>query len=72
MHKSSRRAVLQGSLAAVVCAARLIVATSELDGFNLQAAVRIEADDDEGRDLLLRSCARPCFALEPEIGIALS
>jgi ketosteroid isomerase-like protein len=38
--------------------------TAKLDGFNVQAAVRIEADDDEGRELLLRYCARPCFALE--------
>jgi hypothetical protein len=26
----------------------------ELDGFNVQAAVRIEADDDEGRERLVR------------------
>lgn len=38
--------------------------TAELDGFNVQAAVRIEPDDDEGREFLLRYCARPCFALE--------
>jgi len=38
--------------------------TAELDGFNLQAAVRIEADDDEGRERLVRYCARPCFALD--------
>jgi hypothetical protein len=34
--------------------------TAERDGFNLQAAVRIEADDDEGRERLVRYCARPC------------
>jgi len=38
--------------------------TAELDGFNVQAAVRIEADDDEGRERLVRYCARPCFALD--------
>ena len=38
--------------------------TAELDGFNVQAAVRIEAGDDEGRERLVRYCARPCFALE--------
>jgi hypothetical protein len=38
--------------------------TAELDGFNVQAAVRIEAYDDEGRERLVRYCARPCFALE--------
>ncbi|WP_437657820.1 transposase [Sorangium sp. So ce1182] len=38
--------------------------TTELDGSNVQAAVRIEADDDEGRDRLVRYCARPCFALD--------
>jgi hypothetical protein len=32
--------------------------TAELDGFNVQAAVRIEADDDEGRERLVRYCAR--------------
>ena len=26
--------------------------------------MRIEADDDEGRERLIRYCARPCFALE--------
>jgi len=38
--------------------------TAELDGFNVQAAVRIEADDDQGRERLVRYCARPCFALD--------
>jgi hypothetical protein len=37
---------------------------ADLDGFNLHAAVRIEADDDEGRERLVRYCARPCFALD--------
>ena len=36
--------------------------TAEIDGFNLQAAVRIEAADDEGRERLARYCARPAFA----------
>lgn len=35
----------------------------ELDGFNLHAGVRIEADDDEGRERLCRYGARPSFAL---------
>jgi hypothetical protein len=38
--------------------------TAELDGFNLHAAVRIEARDDVGRERLVRYCARPCFALD--------
>jgi hypothetical protein len=38
--------------------------TAEHDGFNVQAAVRIAAEDDEGRERLLRYCARPAFALE--------
>ena len=38
--------------------------TVEVDGFNVQAAVRIEGWDDEGRERLVRYCARPCFALE--------
>jgi hypothetical protein len=38
--------------------------TAELDGFNVQAAVRIEASDDEGRERLVRYCARPSFALD--------
>ena len=37
---------------------------AELDGFNIQVAVRIESYDDEGRERLVRYCARPCFALE--------
>jgi len=36
--------------------------TAELDGFNVQAAVRLEADDDEGRERRVRYCARPCAA----------
>ncbi|WP_437295908.1 transposase [Sorangium sp. So ce426] len=32
--------------------------------FNVEAAVRIEGYDDEGRERLVRYCARPCFALE--------
>jgi hypothetical protein len=35
-----------------------------LDGFNLHAAVRIGADDDQAREKLVRYCARPAFALE--------
>jgi hypothetical protein len=35
-----------------------------VDGFNVEAAVRIEGYDDEGRERLVRYCARPCFALE--------
>jgi len=33
-------------------------------GFSLDASVRIEADDREGLERLLRYCARPAFALE--------
>lgn len=33
-------------------------------GFSLDASVRIEAKDREGLERLLRSCARPAFALE--------
>jgi Putative transposase len=33
-------------------------------GFDIHCAVRIEADDDEGRERLIRYCARPPFALE--------
>ncbi|WP_438000645.1 transposase [Sorangium sp. So ce185] len=38
--------------------------TVELDGFNVEAAVRIEGYDDEGRERLVRYYARPCFAVE--------
>jgi hypothetical protein len=38
--------------------------TSEIDGFNVQAAVKIEGWDDEAPERLVRYCARPCFALE--------
>ena len=33
-------------------------------GFSLDATVRIEGDDREGLERLLRYCARPAFALE--------
>jgi hypothetical protein len=33
-------------------------------GFDVHCAVRIEADDDEGRERLIRYCAPPPFALE--------
>ena len=34
------------------------------NGFDVHCAVRIAADDDEGRERLIRSCARPPFARE--------
>ena len=34
------------------------------NGFDVHCAVRIAADDDEGRERLIRYCARPPFALE--------
>ncbi|AHF00278.1 hypothetical protein THITH_15170 [Thioalkalivibrio paradoxus ARh 1] len=33
-------------------------------GFSLDASVRIEADDREGLERLLRYCARPSFAAD--------
>jgi hypothetical protein len=33
-------------------------------GFSLEASVRIEGDDRQGREHLLRYCARPAFAQE--------
>ena len=33
-------------------------------GFSLNASVRIEGDDREGLERLLRYCARPAFVLE--------
>ena len=38
--------------------------TAEHAGFNVQAAVRIAADEDAARERLLRYCARPAFAHE--------
>ena len=38
--------------------------SASLDGFDVHCAVRIAAADDEGRERLLRYCARPPFALE--------
>lgn len=38
-------------------------AAVDVDGYNLHASVRIEADDDEGRELLCRYAARPPLAL---------
>ncbi len=34
------------------------------DGFDVHCGVRIAADDDEGRERLVRSCARPPFAVD--------
>ena len=34
------------------------------NGFDVHCAVRLAADDDEGRERLIRYCARPPFALE--------
>jgi hypothetical protein len=36
--------------------------SASLDGFDVHCAVRIAAEDDEGRERLLRYCARPPFA----------
>ena len=38
--------------------------SAELDGFNLHCAVTIASGDDDGRERLLRYCARPAFALD--------
>jgi hypothetical protein len=38
--------------------------SARYEGFDVHAAVRIEANDDEGRERLLRYCARPPFALD--------
>lgn len=37
--------------------------SSSYEGFDLHCAVRIAKDDDEGRERLIRYCARPPFAL---------
>ncbi|MDC0679560.1 transposase [Sorangium atrum] len=34
------------------------------DGFDVHCAVRIAADDDQGRERLVRYCSRPTFALD--------
>jgi hypothetical protein len=34
------------------------------NGFDVHCAVRVVAGDDDGRERLIRSCARPAFALE--------
>jgi hypothetical protein len=38
--------------------------SASLDGFDVHCAVRIAAEDDEGRERLLRYCARAPFALD--------
>ena len=38
--------------------------SASLNGFDAHCAVRIAADDDEGRERLIRYCARPPFALD--------
>jgi hypothetical protein len=35
----------------------------DIDGFNLEASVHVDADDDFGREHLLRYCARPALSL---------
>ena len=37
--------------------------SASCDGFDVHCAVRIAADDDQGRERLVRYCARPAFAL---------
>jgi hypothetical protein len=38
--------------------------SASCNGFDVHCAVRIAAEDDEGRERLIRYCARPPFALE--------
>ena len=38
--------------------------SASYEGFDVHCAVRIERDDDEGRERLVRYCARPAFALD--------
>jgi hypothetical protein len=38
--------------------------SARCDGFDVHCAVRIEADDDVGRERLVRYCTRPPFALD--------
>jgi len=38
--------------------------SASLNGFDVHCAVRVAADDDEGRERLIRYCARPPFALD--------
>jgi hypothetical protein len=37
---------------------------AEIDGFSVHAGVHIRAGDAQGREILLRYCARPAFSLE--------
>jgi len=37
--------------------------TAEVEGFNVNASVHVAADDDVGRERLIRYCGRPSFAL---------
>ncbi len=38
--------------------------SADADGFNVNAAVRIAADDDEGRERLARYCCKPVLSLQ--------
>jgi Putative transposase/Transposase zinc-binding domain len=38
--------------------------SASLNGFDVHCAVRVAADDDEGRERLIRYCARPPFGLD--------
>ena len=38
--------------------------SADVDGFNVNAAVRIAADDDEGRERLARYCCKPVLSLQ--------
>src|SRR6187402_1515674 len=44
--------------------------SASCDGFDVHCAVRIAADDDQGRERLVRYCARPPFALDRIEGLA--
>jgi hypothetical protein len=65
-------ALAGGSFAARPAAAEAGVAFDEKErrfstsheGFDIHCAVRVAADDDEGRERLVRHCARPPFAPE--------
>jgi hypothetical protein len=44
--------------------------SASCDGFDVHCAVRIAAGDDQGRERLVRYCARPPFALDRIEGLA--
>ena len=63
LQRGDVRVVTEDAIDPPELAAPVTAGAVEAGGFNLEASVRIEADDDFGREHLLRYCARPPLSL---------